>query len=389
MPKVKNFVKLKKLCSPLQLFQTKKSLSLRERIKKININRMYRVFLTSLFCYYIAFNLEAQDNTLGIPALQLYPFNSEYINLQSFEKISLEDLPALTFKSQSIYAPRFQGLAIDRLAFKGKLFQTQSDNGVLFTDLSTKAAMLLPNREKGYERFGQNFLVEGADGMVYIKYLNAEHGYMIYKYDAQGNEVMMAQVPHSELIERPNLKYYRPFLKYFSHTKWQLVFSSYIKDKPKTVVVELSNGQVLEYDFTAQGIIRDEAEDAFIHGFVQLDATTGTIKITYRSDIIELTNAKWKGCNSVETVIKDNKLILACYDGRGSGASLVAVDLTTKALIWEAPLTLSSPVTTNSSYYNMLWLTISGNKILLEGMEPKMKYLKVFELETGKRLHQF
>lgn len=349
---------------------------------------MYRVFLTSLFCYYIAFHLGAQDNTLGIPALQLYPFNSEYINLQSFEKISLDDLPALTFKSQSIYAPRFQGLAIDKLAFKGKLFQAQSDNGILFTDLSTKAAMLLPNREKGYERFGQNFLIEGADGMVYIKYLNAEHGYMVYKYDAQGNEAMMVQLPHSELIERPNLKYYRPFLKYFSHTKWQLVFSSYIKDKPKTVVVELSSGQVLEYDFTTQGIIRDETEDAFIHGFVQLDATTGTMKITYRSDVIELSNTKWKGYNSVETVIKDNKLILACYDGRGSGASLVAIDLTTKLQIWEAALS-PNPVTSNSSYYNMLWLTISGNKILLEGREPNIKYLQVFELETGKRLHQF
>lgn len=354
---------------------------------------MCRIFLIGYCLFHLAQSLQAQDNSLGIPALQLYPFKGEYINLQSFNKMDLEELPALTFKSQSIYAPRFRGLAIDKLAFKGKLFEIRSDNGLLFTDMSTKAAMPLPNREKGYERYGQNFLIEGADGMIYIKYLNSEYGFMIYKYDAVGNEAMMVQLQHSDLIERPNLKYQRPFLKYFAHTKWQVVFTSYIKEKPKTFVLELSNGQLLEYDFTVQGIIRDEAQDAFVHGFIQLEAATGKMNITYRSDVFELTHPKWKGANSVETVIKDNKLLLACYDGRAAGASLVAVDLTTKQILWEADVKQPMPKATatagNSNYYNMLWLSVSGDKVLLEGMEPNLKYLQVFELATGKRIREY
>ncbi len=341
-----------------------------------------------LFCCLLRVSSQGQELQNGGNALQIYPFLGKYIDLETMESFDSEELIALTFKTQSIYAPRFRGLAIDKLAFKGKLFEVQSDNGLLFTDLSTKEAMPLPNRERGVERYGQNFLIEAADGMVYIKYLNSDYGFMVYKYDAAGNEKMAQQIAHSDLIERPNLSYQRPYLKYFAHTKWQLVFSSYIKDKPKTMVLELSNGQLLEYDFTVQGIIRDEAEDAFIHGFISLDADKGLLQITYKSDVFELSRPIWRHCNQVETLLKGDTLLLACYNERNSGLALAAIDLKTKTLIWEADSLSPKLVKTEEGkyYFNMIWLSLWNNKVIIEGKEPQLRYLQIFDLATGAKL---
>jgi outer membrane protein assembly factor BamB len=332
----------------------------------------------------------AQDQQLDLEAENIYPFGTSYINLNNFQKFDLEELPALTFKTESIYAARFRGLSIDRLAHKGKLFEIRPNNGLLMTNMSTKAAIPLTNHEAGYERFGQNFLIEAADGMVYIKYLNGDYGFRIYKYNTEGEEALAVQVDHSEEIKRPNLTYKRPYLNYFCHTKWQLILTSYMADKAKTVVVELSNGKVLEYDFTSRGIIRDAEDDAFVHGFIQLDAQSGKMQLMYRQQNFELTNEDFKGCNRVETVLKDNILILACYNDRASGAKLFAVDLEKESIVWNisamAPKSGASPTT---SYYNMLWLSLKEDKILLEGLEPELKYFKVFNFKSGQQLAEF
>lgn len=352
---------------------------------------MFKILHTLLFSISVL-ALSAQDNALNLPALDIYPFNGRYINLKTFQTFDLDAVPALTFKSKSVYATRFRGLAIDKLVFKGKMFEVQSDNGLLYTDLATKAAMPLRNPEKGWERYGQNYLIESADGMVYIKNLNADKGFMIYKYDASGNELLAVQLPHSEWVERPSIKYQRPFLKYLTHTKWQLVFSSYLKDKNKTFVVELSNGQILEYDFAVQGIIRDEKDDAFVNGFIQLDGTTGKMNITYRTDNFELKNTKFLNCNSVETLLKGETLFLSVYNERSSGTHLLAVDLVSKQVLWEQTIVLKTPpaaTAATSHYFHLLWLSFSNEQILLEGMEPQLKYLQAFDLKTGKVLQAF
>lgn len=332
----------------------------------------------------------AQNQKPELAAEDIYPFGASYINLNNFSKFEIDDLPALTFKTESIYASRFRGLSIDRLAHKGMLFEIRPNNALLMTNMSSRAAAPLPNHEAGYERFGQNFLIEAADGMVYIKYLNGDYGFRIYKYNTEGEEALAVQLDHSEEIKRPNLTYKRPFLNYFCHTKWQLVFTSYMADKAKTVVVELSNGEVLEYDFTSSGIIRDADQDAFVHGFIQLDPQNGKMQLLYRQQNFELQNERFKGCNRVETVLKDKILIIACYNDRASGAQLVAIDLEKEKILWEnnamMPKNGASPAT---SYYNMLWLSLKGNRILLEGLEPELKYFKAFDFKSGQQLAEF
>lgn len=332
----------------------------------------------------------AQNQKQDVAAENIYPFGSTYINLQNLEKFELDDLPALTFKTESIYASRFRGLSINRLAHKGMLFEIRPDNGLLMTNMSSRAASLLPNHESGYERFGQNFLIEAADGMVYIKYLNGDYGFRVYKYNPEGKEALAVQLDHSEEIKRPNLTYKRPFLNYFCHTKWQLVFTSYMADKAKTVVVELSSGEVLEYDFTSSGIIRDADQDAFVHGFIQLDPQNGKMQLLYRQQNFELQNDHFKGCNRAETTLVGNTLIIACYNDRASGAQLLAVDLKNEKILWEnnamMPKNGASPTT---SYYNMLWLSLKGDQILLEGLEPELKYFKAFDLKSGQQLAEF
>ncbi len=349
---------------------------------------MFRSQLSFLMLFSLVFCIKAQQKQVAKE--NIYPFHDAYIDLDQLRPFEIEELPALTFKTESKYAARFQGLAIDRLAYKGKLFEIRPNNGLLMTNMSTKAASPLPNHELGYERFGQNFLIKGKDGMVYIKYLNGDYGFRIYKYNEEGEEVLALQLDHSEEIKRPKLTYKRPYLNYFCHTPWQLVFTSYMADKAKTVVVELSNGKILEYEFTSQGIIRDEKDDAFIHGFIQLNPQTGNMQLMYRQQNFELKHEGFKGCNRVETLLKGNTLIMACYNDRASGAQLFALDLQSESIVWNvsamAPKSGASPTT---SYYNMIWLSLKENKILVEGLEPGLKYFKVFGLEDGVQLAEF
>jgi hypothetical protein len=328
--------------------------------------------------------LFAQDATKET-ALQLYPFDAKVFNLETLEYSSSTNELSESFKTNSKYAIRYKGLAVDKLAYKGMLFEALTDNSLLLRNLETKATVPLPNKEKGLPVQGRSLLLEAVDGVIFIKPLKADNGYMVYKYDNTGKELFGVQITHSEFVQHNELTYHLPYLGYLTHTSNNIIFASYVDRIPKTVVLNTLDGSLSKFDFSSAGIIRDPNVDMDVHGFVQLNKVNSSINVTYISDNFELEKPYFKDITHIETLVLDNTLVLVAYNRRSPAVHLLAIDLSTKTLKWEAEVA-SLGGTSTSAYFNTVWLGAYKGKIILEGYETEGKHLQIFDNSNGKRL---
>lgn len=327
--------------------------------------------------------LNAQDEPSK--ALHLYPFNHKVLNLETLSYSNQETELDRSFKTDSKYAVRYRGLAMDKIAYKGMLFETIGDNSLLFKNLETKAVTPLPNKEKGIPVQGNSLLLEANDGIVFIKSLKADNGYMIYKYDEKGKEIFGVQVPHSEFVQQGEYTYHMPYLRYMTHTASTIVFSSYVDRIPKTITFSTLDGTSSVFDFSSIGVIRDDKVDMDIYGFIQLNRAKSSINVTYINANFPIEQPYFNDITHVETLVLDNTLVLAAYNGRKPGIHLLGIDLSSFNIKWEADVAQLDGQAT-SAYFNVLWLSEYKGKILLEGYETAGKHLQVFDHKTGKAL---
>jgi hypothetical protein len=323
-------------------------------------------------------NIHAQDKVYE----DLYPFDSKYFNLKTLQYENSTEENAESFKSLSKYAIRYKSLVIDKIAYKGMLFQTLEDNGLLLKNLTTKAVTPLPNNEKDVPRQGLSYLLQVTEGIVHVKPLKAENGFMVYKYNETGIQKFGIQIKHSEFVQKGKLAYHLPYLGYKLHTANTIVFSSYVSRIPKTVTLSTLDGSISNFEFSSIGVIRDEANDMDIHGFVQLDKEKSLLNITYISDNFSIEHPSFANITHAETLVKDNTLVITVYNGRAPNAQLLAIDLKTQKIIWEADVPKFGGKE-STSYFNAVWLGQYDNKLILEGYEPKGKYLQIFDIRTG------
>lgn len=328
--------------------------------------------------------LFAQDATKDA-TFQAYPFDHKVFNLETLEYATSQDELSESFKTKSKYAVRYKGLAVDKLAYQGMLFEALTDNSLLLKNLETKATVPLPNKEKGLPVQGRSLLLEAMNGVIFIKPLKEDNGYMVYKYDKTGKELFGVQITHSEFVQHNELTYHLPYLGYLTHTANNVIFASYVDRIPKTVVLNTLDGSISKFDFSSVGIIRDAEMDMDVHGFIQLNKTNSSINVTYISDNFELKNPCFKNSTHIESLVLDKTLVLVAYNGRSPEVHLLAIDLSTQTLKWEAEVA-SLGGNATSAYFNTVWLGAYKDKIILEGYETKGKHLQIFDSLDGKRL---
>lgn len=332
------------------------------------------------FCFFVATSF-AQEKANE----HLYLFNGKMFNLLTLQYEQNTEELASTFKSSSKYAVRYKGLAVDKLAYKGMLFESIDATGLLLKNLETRAATPIPNPEKEMALQGQCFLLECITGVIHIKPLQENNGYMIYKYDEQGKKSFGIQLQHSEFVQHGEYTYHLPYLGYKTHTGSSIVFSSYVDRIPKTVVVNALDGSLSTFGFSSIGIIRDPAMDMDVHGFIQSNKDKSALIINYVSSNFSIERPYFADATHAETLIFENTLVIASYNGRSPDVHLLAVDIVTEKVLWEADLAKLGGVA-NSSYFNAIWLGAYDDKIILEGYESKGKHLQIINSKTGKVL---
>lgn len=351
-------------------------------------NMTPRLHLLLLVCLFSC-AVKAQDT---IPAYShYYQFNNYFIDLNTFERVDKIAFPAQGWKYASKFAPRYQRLSIDKMGFRGKLFEIMPNNALKMVDMSTQASVLLPNKEAAAERAGQNFLISCRDGALFVKHLSPDLGFRVYKYDVTGSEVFGVGIPHSRLVKYAGGEYHRPYLRYFGHTGWEVVFSSYDKETPKTFVLNAATGKLQEFNFTMHGFIRDEKEDNFVQGFVYWSEQDKEWRINYQGNefSVQLPSTDLI-ISSFEPVLNGNVLYLAAYSVYRPGCQLWAFDLQTRQWLWKTTVPTPAPASDAAAYYyNTVWLSLREGMLLLEGFEKDGKYFCVFDTATGKMVRQF
>lgn len=342
---------------------------------------MISKYIFTFFFSTFFFSLFAQEKK----EIFFYIFNNKYLNINTLQYESSDFAPDQHFKTNSKYKMRYKGLVMDKIAYKGMLFESLGDNGLLLKNLETKAATPLPNKEKDLPTQGHSFLLEVSQGIIFVKPLQGDNGYMVYKYDESGKQLFGIQIPHSEYVQHGDLSYHLPYLGYTTHTANSIVFTSYVNRIPKTVMLNTLDGSLVNFDFSCIGVIRDVNYDMDIHGFIQLDKSKNTLNINYINQNFSISQNYFTDITHAETLVLGNTLYLAVFNGRQPDARLFAIDLTKEQILWEADFA-SFGGATSSAYFNAIWLGAYENKILMEGYESKGKYLQIFDATTGKRL---
>jgi hypothetical protein len=352
--------------------------------------------LYSLVAGLFAFSTLVQaQQTPTDTALVWYAHDKIWVNLQELTSQPKANYqPNLHFKNSALqYNYYFSALTIDKLGYKSRFFEILPNNGLKIIDLRTDEVLTVENPDADTERYGQHFLFEAVGGVCYVKHLSGSAGYKIYKYNPLGEVLFSAQVQHTEQVKTEKLEYYRPYLQYLSHTPYELVFASYEPARSNTTVVNLTDGSIKEYPFSAQGVITrgiDVGENRIFRGFLYADVAKSNLHIILNSKAetrFELAQPFIKDCNSFEGIIIDNILVVTAHNRSKSGAHLLAVDISNGSIIWQSNIAALSDKANASGYYHKIWLSHQDNKIMVEGLETAGRYLQIYDVSSGKRLY--
>jgi hypothetical protein len=320
----------------------------------------------------------------------MYPYDGYYINLENLERIEADGILATTFKSASKYSSRFAQphwfeSEIIKVSYQDRFFERTDDNQVKITDFSGKLIKLLPNKEKGHEMdnvSNGHLLLSTSHGVVHIKRMGGEIGFVVYKYDEGGEVSYKKQFNHTDIKINGNTHHYNPYLHYFKHTNNHVVFTSYDDKYPTTTVLNVKTGTLKEYDFITGGIIRSEDEQSII-GLMEMDEENKLIKAHFRAHKwqTDMNNSYHDGS---ETLIHGNTFVVAHYANISTGSAMAAYDVKTGKLLWKADV--RQLMVGHSKYYNAVRLSLFKNKLIMEGTEAYGHYLQIFDITNGKKL---
>lgn len=313
---------------------------------------------------------------------KLYHFDKKYLHLGQLEYKSVTGILHNDFKKASKYKSRFSRLSSNVLDYKGSLFYIGTHNSLALKIPDRKNKILLPNLEKAIYNRGANYLLQSSTGMLCIKDLEHQAGYQIYKYDEAGKLLFGKQIKHSRLIKLATYQYYKPYLKYKLHTPNFLFFTSYEQDIPQTIRLDVTTGKTMLFHFTLAGVILEEKQDSSLVGYIRFDMHQKQLLIDYLDQNFTIPTPNIPTINTVETLLHQDTLLLVYYHDQAPSCMVLAFDLSTQQVLWQKKLSpkrkLQAPF-----YFNKIWLSRFGQKIILESYESAGRQLHILDWING------
>jgi outer membrane protein assembly factor BamB len=340
---------------------------------------------------------ENEKITNPIPAQEecsnLYPFQKDYINLDTYETIVTDGTPAIDFKTCSKFAHRFINRISDKVQVNGRTYTVEKnkDKGIYRINISEGDKIVgeiqLPVQKPLPEvhEYYIYLLPYKNDVIMFMEDRYTTH-YMICKYNSDGKEIMRKEIEHTYVTHpEPNTNYYHRYLYYSGITTSQMIFTSHIAfaEKFKTIVLSMDDFSVAEYDQSSNGIILDKNEE-HLAGFVsQKDDIFEVVMLDKTKYTFELKN----GDPACDFILKDSLLYIANYHPIATGSSLHCFDLRTGKMKWTADVKQINA--SHSEYSNKVTLSMYKNTLIMEGDEESGDYVQLFDASTGKRLAVF
>ena len=321
---------------------------------------------------------------------QFYPFHDIYLNLETNQMVEADIIPANDFKSCSKYAWRFRTPFSDSVYVNGRSFVVEKnrDKGQYLINIYEKGefvkSIIAPTEKPLPEvhDYSLYLTVFENDFILVMEDMYTTH-YAICKYNTDGDLLTRQNIEHT-FITHPeaNTNYHHRYLYFHGIVGQQMVFTSHIafSEKDKTVVLNMKDFSLEEYDLKATGLIADENEEK-LAGFIS--GEDGKFKIEMLDGRKFKFDIKYGGpaCNCL---LKGDMLYIADYHPISTGSGLQCFNLKTGKMQWTADVKQMN--VGHSEYWNTVTISMYKNKIIMEGNEASGDYVQLFDAETGERL---
>jgi hypothetical protein len=348
-------------------------------------------YLTLIFLMSLLTSCHSQNSKKPEPCpVNIYPFKDYTINLENLNRTKTGINPEMNFKIQSKYAGRFSfphwfGGYPDSCLYHNRIFKSVNDSSLqIKTAIEGKQNILVINQSDPPvdNVAGSNFLLSTSQGVIHVKRVEGKGGYIIRKYNENGNELFKVNFEHTNIDISVYAQTYYPYLYYFAHTDQCMVFTSYDEHYHKTILLDFGKGKLTSFNFIVNGIIRTEDEKA-VAGLIQMDEEKQTLTVNcFTSEWTVKTDNNYY--DRAETLLMDSTLVISTYPNIATGSALAAYNFYTGKLLWKADVKQLN--VGHSKYYNAVTLSAYNQIIIMEGTEAYGSYLQIFDSKTGKRL---
>ncbi|MEQ8192413.1 MAG: hypothetical protein ABRQ39_30890 [Candidatus Eremiobacterota bacterium] len=375
-----------------------------EKLHRINIAEGRPVFdenMKYLFIYgtgYREVTVFSRENAGKITSFRLEGKNRPFIDEHYLISSDKENFYIYDFTGKKVFTlpcrteiGKGEHFYSQMVILKDDIFLTMPDNSLKIINMKTKKEITPENKEKNIKQDinGRNLLFALDDGVVYGKDLDGKQGIIVYKYDGNGKVLFRTSVEHTDIEIKGDLHYYHRYLNYFTHNNKYLIFTTNVFEKKYNVtrIIDLKTGEVKEAKSIVSGILTDEKENL-----------TGLLSLDDEKDILTLYDSygkakKWEYkfpgniyCETTSALSYGNILAVAYYCRISTGSDLMALDINTGKLLWNADVVqLMIP---HSKYHNTVTIDRYSDKLIMAGYESGGTYLQVFDINSGKRLYE-
>ncbi len=273
--------------------------------------------------------------------------------------------------------------------YKDKIFLTMPNNALKMIDIQSGNETILANEEENIERNinGSNLLFTLNDGVIHLKNLESKEGYIIYKYDEIAQILYKSQIAHTYIEIKGNVHHHHRYLYYFTHTQNHLIFTTVVFERGynKSVIVDLKTGKSTEADLIVSGIVKDDNGE--LKGLLSIDEDNNTLSLYSENGkekkwVYNFPNNIYS--DMISSLLYDNILVIVHYSQISTGSNLLALDIKTGELLWNAEVEQLN--VGHSKYHNRIILNRYENKVIMLGLESFGGYLQIFDIDTGRRL---
>ncbi|PLW93482.1 MAG: hypothetical protein C0592_05950 [Marinilabiliales bacterium] len=348
------------------------------------------VFLVILIPFFHCSNPAEKQNEYTDECSMFFPYKDHYINLETNQEVEADIIPANDFKSCSKYAWRFREPLSDSVYVNGRSFVVEKNRDKeqylinIYENSEFVKSIIAPTEKPLPEvhDYSLYLTVFEKDVILVMEDMYTTH-YFICKYNTDGELLTRQDIEHTFITHpEPNTNQHHRYLYFHGIVGQQMVFTSHIAfaEKDKTVVLNMKDFTVEEYEMRATGLIADENEEK-LAGFI--DGDDGKFKITMLDGRTFKFGIEYGGpaCNCI---LKGDMLYITDYHPIATGSGLQCFNMKTGKMQWTADV--KQVMASHSEYYNTVTLSMYKNKIIMEGVEAYGQYVQIFDAETGERL---
>ncbi|MBU0488937.1 MAG: hypothetical protein KKA07_15030 [Bacteroidetes bacterium] len=332
-----------------------------------------------------------ENSTNSLPAdttKYVYHFQNKYLDVNNLSYI--DSSKAVNYSEvvrENFHVAHFFGGEANLTAvYEGLTYELLANRDIRITTSSGKVIRTVKDPDKGISTdnvSGNSVLFATSTGIISAIRLSDDNGYHIRKYDPAGNILNTWTVKHTLYNVEGNTVESIPFIYYFAHSDDKMIFSSIYSGKQQTVILDLDSGMQQTTPVSTGGIIVNSLNNK-LAGLIHFNEDRRTMQVDLGEKKWEIENASYG--DAAKTILSDSILVMAMYHNIATGCMVNAYNAETGKLIWKGDVKQLN--VGHSKYYNVVHLTLCGQKLILEGNEAYGSYLQVLDLKTGKRLFE-